>query len=145
VVESLPVHEDVKIGEGDLETDLRPLPAVAAQPRGLRHPDVVCYNFMPVLDWTRTELAHPLPGGGTALRFNLHEYVAVDHFMLERPGAARGPFGRGPGPGQGLVRALERGRSGRRLLANIMAGLPGAYDRYDVPGAEAHAGPLCAA
>ena len=83
VVESLPIHENVKIGEGDLEPifenyrqSMRNLAACGLE--------VICYNFMPVLDWTRTELAHKLPGGGTALRFNLHEYVAHDHFMLKR-------------------------------------------------------------
>jgi len=40
---------------------------------GLR---IICYNFMPVIDWTRTELHHPLPGSGSALRFNAHEYAA---------------------------------------------------------------------
>ena len=88
---------------------------------------------MPVLDWTRTELAHPLPGGGTALRFNAHEFAAFDCFMLQRPGAeadhapevlarARAWFDR----------ASESDK--QRLLANIMAGLPGAFDRYDIPG-----------
>ena len=46
----------------------------------------VCYNFMPVLDWTRTELAL-LPGGGNALRFNADEVAAFDCYMLERDGA----------------------------------------------------------
>ena len=81
VVESLPIHESVKIGNGDLETifenyrqSMRNLAACGIE--------VICYNFMPVLDWTRTELAHKLPGGGTALRFNLHEYVALDQLAL---------------------------------------------------------------
>jgi mannonate dehydratase len=93
----------------------------------------VCYNFMPVLDWTRTELAHPLPGGGTALRFNAHEFAAFDCFMLERPGAEAD---HSPGV---LARArawFDRVSEGdkRKLHATIMAGLPGAFDRYDIPG-----------
>ncbi|PTM38686.1 mannonate dehydratase [Bosea sp. 124] len=132
VVESLPLHESIKIGEGDLEPifenyrqSLRNLAACGLE--------VICYNFMPVLDWTRTELAYRLPGGGTALRFNIHEYVAFDHFMLQRPGAADGH------PADVMDRAkawFERSSEADRdrLLANIMAGLPGAYDRYDVPG-----------
>jgi mannonate dehydratase len=132
VVESLPVHESVKIGEGDLDPifanyreSLRNLAAA-----GLR---TVCYNFMPVLDWTRTQLDWPVQGGARALRFNLHEYVAFDWLMLERPGAAEGH----------APEVLDRAKAWhkdstetdrKRLLANIMAGLPGAYDRYDVPG-----------
>lgn len=132
VVESLPIHESVKIGEGDLETifanyrqSMRNLAAC-----GLK---VICYNFMPVLDWTRTQLAYRLPGGGTALRFNLHEYVALDHFMLKRKGADEGHS----------AEVMDRAKvwfdnstqaDRDRLLANVMAGLPGAYDRYDLPG-----------
>lgn len=132
VVESLPVHESIKIGEGDLSPlfenyrqSLRNLAACGIK--------TVCYNFMPVLDWTRTELAHPLPGGGTALRFNAHEYAAFDCFMLQRPGAEdeQSP--------EVLARArawFERASEDdkQKLLASIMAGLPGAYDRYDIPG-----------
>jgi mannonate dehydratase len=132
VVESLPVHEAIKLGEGDLEPlfdnyrqSLRNLAACGVT--------TVCYNFMPVLDWTRTELAHPLPGGARALRFNAHEYAAFDCFMLERPGAedehdpaviarAKAWFDK----------ASEDDK--RQLLSNIMAGLPGAFDRYDAPG-----------
>ncbi|HEX2727136.1 MAG TPA: mannonate dehydratase [Beijerinckiaceae bacterium] len=132
VVESLPVHESIKIGEGDLG------PLFDNYRQSLRNlarcgVTTVCYNFMPVLDWTRTELAHPLPGGGTALRFNAHEFAAFDCFMVQRPGADEDH------PAEVLARArtwFERASEGdkRRLLANIMAGLPGAYDRYDVPG-----------
>jgi len=93
----------------------------------------ICYNFMPVVDWTRTELAYPLPGGATALRFNIHEFAAFDCFMLERPGAEADYAP------DVLTRAKDwhlRSSEGdrRTLLSNIMAGLPGAYDRYDVPG-----------
>ncbi|GGH22194.1 mannonate dehydratase [Alsobacter metallidurans] len=136
VVESLPIHERIKIGEGDLSElfdnyrqSMRNLAACGVT--------TICYNFMPVLDWTRTELHHPLPGGGTALRFNAHEYAAFDCFMLERPGAqdevspevlakARSWF----------EKASESDKA--RLLANIMAGLPGAFDRYDIPGLRRH-------
>ena len=132
VVESVPVHEAIKIGEGDLE------PLFETYRQSLQNlarcgVTTVCYNFMPVLDWTRTELAYPLPGGGTALRFNAHEFAAFDCFMLERPGAEA----------DHSPEALERGRawfaqssdaSRQKLLANIMAGLPGAFDRYDIDG-----------
>jgi mannonate dehydratase len=132
VVESLPVHEAIKLGTGNLE------PLFENYRQSLRNlarcgVTTVCYNFMPVLDWARTELAHPLPGGGTALRFNAHEFATFDCFMLKRPGAeADHP-----------AEALEHGRDWfarssqadrQKLLANIMAGLPGAFDRYDIDG-----------
>lgn len=132
VVESLPIHERIKIGEGDL-TSL--FDNYRQSMRNLAQCGVttICYNFMPVVDWTRTELAYPLPGGATALRFNVHEFAAFDCFMLERPGAEADYSP------DVLKRAKEwRLRSSeadrRKLLSNIMAGLPGAYDRYDVPG-----------
>jgi mannonate dehydratase len=132
VVESLPVAELIKLGEGDLE------PLFENYRRSLRNlavsgVTIVCYNFMPVLDWTRTELSAPIPGGGRALRFNAHEFAAFDCFMLERPGAEADH------PPEVIARArawFDRSSDGdrRRLLANIMAGLPGAFDRYDIPG-----------
>jgi mannonate dehydratase len=131
VVESLPVHERIKLGEGDLE------PLFASYRQSLQNLaacglTTVCYNFMPVLDWTRTQLDANVPGGARALRFNIHEYVAFDWLMLERPGAYEGHS----------TEVLDRAKAWfsastqadrDRLLANIMAGLPGAYDRYDVP------------
>jgi len=132
VVESLPIHESVKIGEGDLEhifenyrQSMRNLAACGLQ--------VICYNFMPVLDWTRTELAHKLPGGGTALRFNLHEYVALDHFMLKRKGAEEGHTAEVMDKAKAWFdNSTQADRD--RLLSSVMAGLPGAFDRYDLPG-----------
>ncbi|WP_406856995.1 mannonate dehydratase [Alsobacter sp. KACC 23698] len=136
VVESLPIHERIKIGEGDL-TEL--FDAYRQSMRNLAACGVrtICYNFMPVLDWTRTELRHPLPGGGSALRFNAHEYAAFDCFMLERPGA-RDDF-----PAEVIDRAkawFDRATQADKdaLLATIMAGLPGAFDRYDIPGLRRH-------
>jgi mannonate dehydratase len=131
VVESLPVAEPIKLGEGDLEPlfdnyrlSLRNLAACGVT--------TVCYNFMPVLDWTRTDLKAPLPGGGRALRFNAHEFAAFDCFMLARPGAEDDH------PPEVLPRARAwfdgSSESDRQqLLSNIMAGLPGAFERYDIP------------
>ncbi|AOG03662.1 mannonate dehydratase [Bosea sp. RAC05] len=131
VVESLPIHERVKLGEGDLEpifANYRQSMANLAA-CGLK---TICYNFMPVLDWTRTELDHPLPAGARALRFNAHEYLAFDWLILERPGAEEGqsPELRNKAI-DWFAASTQADRD--RLLANIMAGLPGAYDRYDVP------------
>jgi mannonate dehydratase len=131
VVESLPIHENVKLGQGDLSpildayrTSMRNLAAC-----GIR---TICYNFMPVIDWTRTDLSHRLPGGGRALRFNAHEFAAFDCYMLQRPGAETDHHPDALRRGKAWFdRASESQRDA--LLANIMAGLPGAYDRYDIP------------
>lgn len=132
VIESLPVHERVKIGDGDLEPifenyriSLRNLAAC-----GLK---TVCYNFMPVLDWTRTELAAPVIGGATALRFNLHEYVAFDWLMLQRPGAEEGHSSEVLDRAKAWFNAASESARDK-LIHNVNAGLPGAYDRYDIPG-----------
>ena len=108
VVESLPVAEPIKLGEGDLEPlfenyrqSLRNLAACGVT--------IVCYNFMPILDWTRTELHAVQPGGGRALRFNAHEFAAFDCFMLERPGAEADHPPDVVARGARLVRALVRG------------------------------------
>jgi mannonate dehydratase len=131
VVESLPIAEAIKIGHGDLSQlfdnyrqSLRNLAACGVT--------TVCYNFMPVLDWTRTDLAYPLAGGGRALRFDAVVYAAFDCFMVARKGAEADH------PPDVLAKArawFARASEGEKakLLANIMAGLPGAFDRYDIP------------
>lgn len=86
VVESLPVSEGIKIQSADM------LRLISNYMRSLRNLgtcgiDTVCYNFMPVLDWVRTDLHYILPGGGEVMYFDFPTFVAFDVFVLNRPGA----------------------------------------------------------
>jgi mannonate dehydratase len=128
VVESVPVHEDIKLGRGDLDRlyenfrqTLRNLGAC-----GIRR---VCYNFMLILDWTRTDLAVPLPGGGRALRFDVKEFAAFDCFILRRQGAEQ-DYSPEMMQRAGAWHDGLSGEKRKRLLDNVMAGLPGAFKRY---------------
>jgi mannonate dehydratase len=137
VAESLPIHEDIKLGEsvsgkGGLailfDTYRQSMRNLAAC--GIR---TICYNFMPILDWTRTDLAHPLPGGGTSLKFDAVKYCAFDCFMLERAGAEEGHAPELVARARAWFKAASESDKAR-LLTTINAGLPGAYERYDIAG-----------
>lgn len=135
VVESLPVHEDIKRGTGDLPrlfANYRQSMANLAQ-AGIR---TICYNFMPLLDWTRTDIAAPLPRGGHALRFAAEKMAALEIHMLGRAGAEDDYPPEVRARAQAWFDASDKGaRDG--LVAAVMMGLPGAYDRYDVEGLRA--------
>ena len=124
VVESIPVTPAIKRRDGDwradTETFLASMRAVAAA--GVR---VVCYNFMPVLDWTRTDLAHPLPGGGLALRFDPVALAAYDVHVLRRAGAAGDYDGATLAAAERHHAALDAAGL-ERLERTLIAGLPGA-------------------
>lgn len=128
VVESLPVHEDLKTGgprwDELVENYRQSLTNLAAE--GVK---VVTYNFMPLLDWTRTDLAWRLPDGALALRFELDALAAFDLFILRRPDAERdydvGTLERA------AVHYVSLSRDEReRLERTIIAGLPGAEETF---------------
>jgi mannonate dehydratase len=123
VVESIPVHENIKTKTGNYEKLLdnyrRSLENAAAC--GIH---TVCYNFMPVLDWTRTRLDHRLPGGSRALRFDVTDLAVFDIYVLQRP-AADADY-----PPAILEAAELRLRSTSRhwlqvLSDNVLMGVPG--------------------
>ncbi len=128
VVESVPVHEGIKTASADRDRlidayrqSLRNLGAC-----GVR---VVTYNFMPLLDWTRTDLSFAMPDGALALRFDWDAVAAYDQYVLERPGAEAdyAPDVRA------RARALFDGMSAadrRALERTIIAGLPGSEESF---------------
>ena len=132
VVESLPVHDDIKRGGGDLDTlfaNYRQSLANLAE-CGIQ---TVCYNFMPVVDWTRTDLDVPVPGGGRALGFSLGKMAGFELYVLGRDQAANDYSADACAQGKAWFDASSKHEQDT-LLATIMAGLPGAYTRYDVEG-----------
>ena len=135
VVESLPIHERIKRGEGDLGplfANYRQSMANLAA-NGIR---TICYNFMPLIDWTRTDLAAPVARGGTCLRFSAPKMAAFEIHMLGRQ-AAEGDYPEEVRKDAAVWYQQSSETDRETLLHSIMSGLPGAYDRYDIAGLKA--------
>ncbi|WFF41844.1 mannonate dehydratase [Salinicola endophyticus] len=128
VVESVPVHEAIKQGLPEAERYLDNFRHTLAN-LGDCGIDVVCYNFMPVLDWTRTDLAWPLPAGGTALRFDHTAFAAFDLYLLARPGAEADYASAERDAARAYLDQLDAAAR-QRLIETIIAGLPGAEAHY---------------
>jgi mannonate dehydratase len=126
VVESVPVHEDIKQGKSDAPLYL------ANYAESLRHLaacgiQTVCYNFMPLLDWTRTQLDWKLPGGAEALRFDVVDAAVFDLYLLQRTGAEAS---HSPEMQDRAHRRFKNLNPARRdaLSRTILLGLPGTID-----------------
>lgn len=132
VVESVPLHNDIKTRTGDYQ---RHIANYRNTLENLAEAGIhdVCYNFMPVVDWTRTNLDYALPNGSRALRFEMADFAAYDLHILKREGAETSYSG------EVLARATERfaamsAQDREQLEKNIIAGLPGGEGSYDREG-----------
>lgn len=132
VVESLPIHERIKRGEGDLsqlfDNYRKSMANLASQ--GIH---TICYNFMPLIDWTRTHLSAPVKGGGNCLRFSAPHMAAFEVHMLKRDGAENDYTTDVLKQAEAwFLKSTSKDRDA--ILHAIMSGLPGAFERYDVDG-----------
>lgn len=128
VVESIPVHEDIKRKTGNYKTYIENFKE-SIRNMGECGIPVLCYNFMPVLDWTRTDLDHQFPVGYTTLRFDEAAVAAFDLNILKRPNAESEYTDE-------VIRETEKHYKNlneegiAKLTSNILAGLPGSEEGY---------------
>lgn len=128
VVESLPVSEDIKKQNGqylehitNYKTSLQNLAACGIE--------VVTYNFMPILDWLRTDIAYTMPDGSKALYFNRLGFIAFDLYLLKRPGAKKEHSLADQEAAAAYLNSLNKDEQ-EQLFRNLLLGLPGSDEAF---------------
>jgi len=128
VVESVPIHEDIKTNSGKAEIYIDNYKQTLVN-LGSCGVDTVCYNFMPVLDWTRTDLDYRLADGSRALRFDALAFMVFEVYLLKRPGAEMNYSPDQLKKAKTLLDKMDEEEK-KLLIRNIIAGLPGAEEGY---------------
>lgn len=136
VVESLPVSEDIKKQKGNWREHIANY-KISMRNLAESGMEVICYNFMPVLDWTRTDLRWTVPNGGSCMRFDINDFAAFDIYILKRPGAAADYTNAIADEAGRRVAAMSEDEK-KTLGRNVTMGLPGSTESMSLEDVQAH-------